>query len=224
LIAEVAGVLHEDEIPIDTGLVRALVNRAMPDYVDLPVRRLDSSGSSNALFRLGQNLLIRLPRQPEGSTTILKEARWLPVVGSSLLPVQVPEVVAVFEPDCGYPERWSVIRWIDGEHPEVVTPETPADPRRGDLAADLAEVVHALSLAEVPSRAVNDPDLHWYRGEPLATMDAVTRQNIQRCRALGDFAFDLDAAERLWDEAMGLPGPKDRPARRWYHGDLVSRS
>jgi aminoglycoside phosphotransferase (APT) family kinase protein len=218
-----ARVLHEDEIPIDTGLVRALVARAMPRYAGLAVRRLDSSGSTNALFRLGDNLLIRLPRQPGGSSTIAKEAKWLPILRPSL-PVQVPEVVGVFEPDCGYPERWSVVRWMDGEHPEVVTPETPADPRRRNLAADLAEVVRSLRAAEVPGEAVSDPDLHWYRGEPLATMDEVTRQNIERCRALGDFAFDLDAAERLWAEAMTLPGTTDRPAPRWYHGDLAAEN
>ena len=55
-------------------------------------------------------------------------------------------------------------------------------------------------------------------------MDAVTRQNIGRCRALGDFEFDLDAAERLWDEAMRLPGIKDRPPPRWYHGDLAAEN
>lgn len=221
--SRVARVLHDDEIPIDTRLVRALVDRAMPHCADLPVRRLDSSGSTNALFRLGDNLLVRLPRQPGGSTTIAKEARWLSILGPSL-PVQVPEVVGVFEPDCDYPERWSVVRWIDGEHPEVVTPETPVDQRRGHLAADLADVVYALRLTEVPSEAVNDPDLRWYRGEPLARMDETTRQNIKRCRALADFALDLDAAERLWDQAMKLPGTKDRPAPQWYHGDLAAEN
>ena len=221
--SRVARVLHDDEIPVDSRLVRALVDRAMPHCADLAVRRLESSGSSNALFRLGDNLLVRLPRQPGGSAAIAKEARWLPVLGPSL-PAAVPEVVGVFEPDCGYPERWSVVRWIDGEHPEVVTPETPADPRRGDLAVGLAEVVHALRTAEVPGAAVNDPDLRWYRGEPLATMDEPTRQNIERCRALADFDLDLDAAERLWDQAMKLPGTTDRPAPRWYHGDLAAEN
>jgi aminoglycoside phosphotransferase (APT) family kinase protein len=219
----VTAVLHDDEIPIDTALVRALVDRAMPGYAGLPVRRLDSSGSTNALFRLGKDLLVRLPRQPGGSTTIAKEARWLPLLRPSL-PVGIPEVVAVFEPDCDYPERWSVVRWIDGEHPEVVVPETPANPRRRKLAADLAGVVHALALAAVPGDAISDPDLRWYRGEPLATMDADTRRNIELCRALDDFGFDLDAAERLWDEAMTLPGAADRPAPRWYHGDLAAEN
>jgi aminoglycoside phosphotransferase (APT) family kinase protein len=223
LTSPVAGVLHDDEIPIDTALVRVLVDRAMPGSADLPLRRLDASGSTNALFRLGDSLLVRLPRQPGGSATIAKEARWLPLL-QPWLPARVPEVVGVFEPDCGYPERWSVVRWIDGDHPEVVSTETPADPRLVDLAADLAAVVQALSQAEVPTEAASDPDLHWYRGEPLATMDDVTRTNIELCRALGDFELDLGAAERLWNEAMTLPGTTDRPPPRWYHGDLAAEN
>lgn len=86
LTAGVASILHDDEIPVGTGLVRALVDRAMPHCAGLPVRRLDSGGSSNMLFRLGEHLLVRLPRQPGGSAVILKEARWLPVLGP-LLPV-----------------------------------------------------------------------------------------------------------------------------------------
>ena len=78
--------LHSDEIAIDVELVRALVGRAMPAYADAQVRRLAASGSTNALFRLGDDLLVRLPRQPGGSAAISKEAAWLPVLGP-LLPV-----------------------------------------------------------------------------------------------------------------------------------------
>jgi aminoglycoside phosphotransferase (APT) family kinase protein len=219
----VARTLHRDEILVDVELVRALVGRAMPEYADAPVRRLASSGSTNSLFRLGDELLVRLPRQPGGSATISKEATWLPVLGPRL-PVSVPDVVAVFEPDRDYPERWSVVRWIDGEHPEVVDPGTSVDPRREDLAMDLAAVLEALQQAEVPTDAVNDPDLQGYRGEPLATMDPATRENIERCRSLGDFGFDLDAAERIWDEAMTLPAAAGPPTPRWYHADLAAEN
>ncbi len=218
-----ARALHSDEIPIDAELVRGLVGRAMPAYADAPVRRLASSGSTNALFRLGDDLLVRLPRQPGGSATISKEATWLPVLGP-LLPVSVPDVVAVFEPDRDYPERWSVVRWIDGAHPEVVDPDTSVDPRREDLAKNLATVLDALRQAEVPTGAVNDPHLQSYRGEPLATMDQATRENIERCRSLEDFGFDLDAAEQIWAEAMKLPGAADRTTPRWYHGDLAAEN
>ena len=195
----------------------------MPAYADAPVRRLASSGSTNALFRLGEELLVRLPRQPGGSAAISKEATWLPVLGP-LLPVSVPEVVAVFEPDHEYPERWSVVRWIEGAHPEVVDPDTSVDPRREDLAKDLAAVLLALRQAEVPAGAVDNPHLRAYRGEPLATMDQATRENIERCRSLEDFEFDLDAAEQVWADAMRLPGAAERATPRWYHGDLAAEN
>jgi aminoglycoside phosphotransferase (APT) family kinase protein len=218
-----ARALHSDEIPIDAELVRRLVGRRMPAHADAPIRRLTSSGSTNALFRLGDELLVRLPRQPGGSASISKEAVWLPVL-RPLLPVAVPEVVAVFEPDRDYPERWSVVRWIEGGHPEVVDPNTSVDPRREDLADTLATVLDALRHAEVTTAAVNDPHLRSYRGEPLATMDQATRENLERCRSLEHFAFDLDAAERIWDEAMKLPGTADRTPPVWYHGDLAAEN
>ena len=219
----VARPLHSDEIPIDAEVVQRLVRRAMPAHTDAPVRRLASSGSTNALFRLGDEFLVRLPRQPGGSASISKEATWLPVLGP-LLPVAVPEVVAVFEPDHAYPERWSVVRWIEGTQPAVVGPDTPIDPQRAILANDLAKVLNALRQADVPTRAINDPRLRSYRGEPLATMDEATRENIERCRSLKDFDLDLGAVERIWAESMKLTGAADRPTPRWYHGDLAAEN
>ncbi|MCW2761724.1 MAG: hypothetical protein JWR85_1925 [Marmoricola sp.] len=195
----------------------------MPAYASLPVRRLASSGSTNALFRLGDELLVRLPRQPGGSATISKEAEWLPVLGP-LLPVSVPDVVAVFEPDLDYPERWSVVRWIDGAHPDVVDPTTSIDPRREHLAKNLARVLETLRQAEVPTGAVTNPRLQSYRGEPLATMDHATKENIERCRSLDGFDFDLDAAELIWAEAMRLSRAAEQQRPRWYHGDLAAEN
>ena len=215
--------LHVDEIPIDAELVGRLVSRVMPTYADAPIRRLASSGSTNALFRLGADLLVRLPRLPGGSETIAKEARWLPVLGP-LLPVPVPQVVAVFDPDCDYPERWSVIRWIAGAHPVVVDPQTPVDSGREELATNFSAFLNALRQAEIPPLAVNKPDLQSYRGQPLATMDHPTRENIERCRGLAGFGFDLDAAERIWADAMKLPESADRSTPRWYHGDMAAEN
>jgi len=106
--------LHEDDLDLGLDLVRALVDATLPDLAALPLRPLEARGSSNALFRLGDDLLVRLPRQPGGSATIEKEARWLPQLARHL-PVAVPEIVAVGPPQLGYPERWSVVRWITSE-------------------------------------------------------------------------------------------------------------
>lgn len=144
---------------------------------------------------------VRLPRQPGGSATIVKEARWLPLVGASL-PVRVPAVVAVGEPGFGYSERWSVVRWIDGATPTV------ADQRRGGsysrlgLARDLAEVVTALRAVEVPREALNDHRLSWYRGGALAG------------------ATDLPVL--LDDDAPAVrQPPRRRPCRAHRHGRVT---
>ena len=196
--------LHDDELLIDLSLVRALVDHAFPDCATLPLSRLRASGSSNALFRLGDELLVRLPRQPGGSATIEKEARWLPQIGP-LLPVSVPEIVAVGEPDLGYPERWSAVRWLDGDVPTVADPASHAGPTRPALARDLAAVVTTLRDIQVPESALADPQLRWYRGAPIGTMDETTRHNVTACRTISNLGLDLDAALRVWEEAMALP-------------------
>ena len=215
--------LHDDEFLIDVSLVRALVDRALPKCSSLPLSPLRASGSSNALFRLGDELLIRLPRQPGGSATIEKEARWLPKIGP-LLPVSVPEIVAVGEPDLGYPERWSVVRWLDGDVPTVVDPASDAAPTATALAADLAAVVTALRGIEVPHSALAAPELRHYRGDPLRSMDDTTRSSVAACRAISNIDLDLDAALRVWEAAMALPELNQGPTPRWYHGDLLAEN
>ncbi|MER6939531.1 phosphotransferase, partial [Nocardioides sp. NPDC000441] len=70
--------MHDDELMIDADLVRSLLRRDLAAYAELPLRPLDSTGSTNRLFRLGEEHLVRLPRQPRGSAAITQEARWLP--------------------------------------------------------------------------------------------------------------------------------------------------
>jgi aminoglycoside phosphotransferase (APT) family kinase protein len=215
--------LHDDELLIDLSLVRALLDRALPDYASLPLSRLRASGSTNALFRLGDELLVRLPRQPGGTAIIEKEARWLPQIGP-LLPVPVPEVVAIGEPDLGYPERWSVVRWLEGDVPKVADPASHAAPTRPALARDLAAVVTALRDIQVPDSALADPQLRSYRGDPLGSMDDATRGNLAACRDVSGLDLDLDAALRVWEEAMALPETGSGSEPRWYHGDLMAEN
>jgi aminoglycoside phosphotransferase (APT) family kinase protein len=222
-IGSVTSPLHEDELPIDVGLVRALVDRALPEWAALPLSPLQAGGSSNALFRLGKDLLVRLPRQPGGSATVEKEARWLSQIGPRL-PVSVPEIVVLGDPDLGYPERWSVVRWIEGDVPTVVDPGSDVELSRRSIALDLAAVITALRDIDVPPSALTDPELQWYRGDPLGTQDERTRQAIEACRTISNLDLDLDAATRVWDGAMALPGIARASIPRWFHGDLLAEN
>lgn len=215
--------LHDDEIPIDVALVRKLVDTQFPRFAALSLRRLDASGSTNALFRLGDDLLVRLPRQPGGSSSIDKERRWLPDIGRHL-PVAVPEIVAVGEPAFGFGERWSIVRWLDGELPKAAAPDALPRPERSVLAADLAEVILAFRAVDVSDAAATDPDLRWYRGGPLAEFDESVRRNIETCRSILGLDLDFAAALAIWEDALTLPGANEVGPDRWYHGDLVAEN
>jgi aminoglycoside phosphotransferase (APT) family kinase protein len=212
--------LHDDELRIDEDVVRRMVADQLPEYASAPVHRLPASGSSNSLFRLGDDLLVRLPRQPGGASTILKEARWLPQLQNSL-PVSVPEVVAVGEPGHGYPEHWSVVRWVHGEHATAAEPGTGS---RDRLARDLAGVVRALRQLEVPPEARRDAALRWYRAESLTAIDSDIRSYAEQCRSLPDLDLDIDAALLLWDEAMTVAAGSPDPGTHWLHGDLLAEN
>ena len=211
--------LHEDEIEVDDDLVRQLLTTLSPAYDDLPLRRFDATGSDNALFRLGDDLLVRVPRQPGGTRTIEKEQRWLPYVAPHL-PTAVPEIVAVGEPGFGYPEKWSLVRFLEGDRPRV--PEVDEPPRDG-LASDLAGVVRALGALAVPGDAAADPGLRWYRGRPLSSMDDSMQEYLRDCRELAQrvhLDLDLDAVEASWARTMAMPEASRAVEPRWYHGDI----
>ena len=211
--------LHDDEIDVDEDLVRRLLATVSSSYDALPLRRFEASGSTNALFRLGDDLLVRVPRQPGGTETIEKEQRWLPYVAPTL-PVAVPEILAVGEPGFGYPERWSVVRFLAGERP--VVPERRERPRHG-LAAELASVVRALGELPVPDEAARDPALTWYRGRPLASMDGAMREYLRDSQHLvghPDLDVDLEQVASAWTRIIRMPQAQRVVEPRWYHGDL----
>ena len=191
--------LHSDELSIDVALVRRLVDTAFPEYAGHDLTPTHDSGSSNALFRLGEDMLVRMPRQPGGGATIDKEARWLPFVGSRTT-VAVPTVLGIGEPDLGYSERWAITHWLDGAS---ATPPLPGSGHGAPagLAQDLAQFVTELRAMEVPPEAADDETLGWYRGLPLASLDADFRDAAAECRVL-DLAIDTDEALRVWDRAV----------------------
>ena len=215
--------VHDNEIPSDIDLVRKLVDAQFPQYADRPLRRLGASGSTNVLFRLGGDLLVRLPRQPGGSAGIEKERRWLPDVGRHL-PVAVPEIVALGRPAFGFGERWSIVRWLDGDLPRACSPDEPPAPERATLAVGLADVILALRALDVPKAAAEDPALRWYRGRSLAEFDRRTRHNIQQCRSIDGLDLDLDAALAVWTDALDVPGAYEAGPDHWFHSDLVAEN
>jgi aminoglycoside phosphotransferase (APT) family kinase protein len=193
--------LHQGEPDIDEDLVRALVDEQFPRWADLPLKYVDSHGTQNVLYRLGEEWVVRLPRQ-DGVVPELAGARqWMPYLAARL-PVPVPEQVAEGEPGHGFPWPWAVHRWLPGENPVVGRLDRPEE-----LAEDLAGFVTAMRAIDTAGAPES------YRGRPLAERADGTREVIRRL----DGTIDSAAALAVWDEAVRTPG-----AGRdvWLHGDL----
>ena len=186
--------LHADEIESDEALARRLIGLRFPAWRDLPVRRVVPGGTDNAIYRLGDELAIRLPRRPSAAGQVEVEARWLPRLAPTL-PLAIPEVVEVAVPSEAFPWPWSVVRWIEGG---PVTADGFHDPV--GAARDLGGFVRSLGEIDatggpVPSRANSG------RGVPLALRDEATRRNIA---ALDETDHPAVLTE-IWEASLAVP-------------------
>src|SRR5580704_5545278 len=85
--------MHEGEIEMDDELVRSLLASQMPSLAHLPLVIVEPWGTDNAIWRLGSELVVRLPRIHWAAGQIELEALWLPRLAPHL-PVALPEPVA----------------------------------------------------------------------------------------------------------------------------------
>ena len=198
------------EFEIHEALVGELLAEQHPDLAVLHLEHM-ASGWDNEMFRVGPDLVVRLPRREAAAHLVINEQRWLPALGE--LPLPVPTPLRVGRPGCGYPWNWSIVPWAPG---------APAWRSKFDdeaaAAACLGGFVAALHRPAPPDAPTNP-----YRGVPLAQRDQRVTDALDR----------LDASSQGWAEAIDLTRgaveerwrslvatrPWAGPAL-WLHGDL----
>jgi aminoglycoside phosphotransferase (APT) family kinase protein len=197
--------MHDDQVDVTVDDVRRLMAAQLPRWADLPVVPVAEAGTDHALFRLGDDLVARLPVIGWADGQAAAEAGWWPRLAPHL-PVAVPVPIALGEPDDDYPFSWSVNPWRPGARPD-------GDTDRSLLARDLAAFVVALRGCDTTGAPATRS-----RGLPLDRpgRDAATRASLQRA---GDLV-DAPAAVAVWEEAQRAPGWFAPPA--WLHGDLTA--
>lgn len=204
-----AGKMHVDEVDTDVSLVGRLLAAQFPQWADLPIEPVPSAGTDNALYRLGDDMAVRLPRIAWAVGQVDKEQRWLPKLAPRL-PLAIPVPLAKGAPGEGYPWHWSVYRWLEGENATI---ERIADPRRA--AIELAQFIAALQ--RIDATGGPPPGSHNSgRGVPLATRDAQTRAAIAALHG----TLDSEAVIAAWETALQAPEWSGPPV--WIHGDLQS--
>lgn len=195
--------MHADEVATDAGLVRRLLRDQFPRWADLPIERVDSFGTDHDIYRLGEDLAVRLPRIGWAVEQAELEATWLPRLAPHL-PLALPVPQALGDPGHGFPYRWSVCTWLPGHSASEGIDDLE------QAAMDLAGFVTALRRIDVTGAPPPSG-----RGRALARQDVEVRRAIVE---LGD-RIDGLAALRSWEESLDA-APWAGPDV-WLHGDLL---
>lgn len=198
--------VEHPEIHVD--LVRQMVGAQFPQWADLPIVAVEPGGWDNRTFRLGDRLSVRLPSAQRYVPQVEKEHRWLPKL-APLLPLPIPAPLAVGEPCCGYPWRWSVRTWLPGE--------TAAPQRIPDLSAfavSLAQFLNTLQQIDPAGGPFAGPH-SFFRGAPLTVYDAETRRALA---SLGG-TIDAESTRTVWEAALQAQW-EGSPV--WFHGDVAA--
>ena len=190
------------DLHVDEALVGWLVAAQHPDLAG-PVR-LVANGWDNAMFRLGDAYVVRMPRRAIAAELVLHEQRWLPEL-ARLVSVSAPAPVRIGRPapELGYDFPWSILPWFDGVSAADVEPAA-----RTEAAPALAAFVAALGVP-----ALTDAPVNPYRGVPLAARDDAVRERLARGRL-----FERERLQDVWERA--LAAPEWRGTAVWLHGDL----
>jgi aminoglycoside phosphotransferase (APT) family kinase protein len=195
--------MHATEIETDADLVRALLRSQHPQWADRPIERVESAGTDNALYRLGDDLAVRLPRIHWAVDVVAKEQRWLPYLAPRL-PLAVPLPVAAGAPQAEFPYPWGVVQWLPGE---LATLDRLGDPVLA--ARDLAAFVRALRAVDASGGPTHQ------RGAPVRHADRMVRRSVAGLRG----EVDGDALLAAWDRVLAAPDYDGPPV--WFHGDLA---
>jgi aminoglycoside phosphotransferase (APT) family kinase protein len=204
-----AAKMHANEVETDVDLVRRLIAAQFPHWAGLPIQPVPSAGTDNALYRLGVDMVARMPRIHWAVGQVEKETIWLPRLASHL-PFAITLPLAMGEPGEGYPWHWSVCSWLEGEN---ATLEDLSDSRR--TVKDLAKFITALHRID-PTGGPPPGQHNSFRGVPLAARDTMTRTAI----AALDGMIESVSATEAWEAALQAPAWQDAPV--WIHGDIQS--
>jgi aminoglycoside phosphotransferase (APT) family kinase protein len=202
-----------DDGELTVEQIRALLQAQHPDLAD-GVLTLGARGWDNQLWRLGDDLAVRLPWHTDAADDLLlKEYAWVPIL-APLLPLPVPVPQRLGQPTEQYPHPWIITTWVPG---------SPAD--RAPITSGSAAVVLAKFLTALNQSAPEGAPEGRGRGGNLTQVAANVESQLDALPALvasvmveQNVAVDVDVLRAIWWDSVAASlweGP-----RMWLHGDL----
>jgi len=197
--------MHPDDLTMNDAMIRALLTQHAPQWAALPLQRVDSSGTDNAMFRIGSELVLRIPRHRSAVALLSKELDWLAHLDG--LPLKIPTLRYRGHVAPEIDREFGIFDWIHGD---TATPEAITDTDRAAIAlAGFLEALHGVATDGAPVAGPSNNS----RGVPLAD---VTARTVAAIETVSD-EIDATAALAICEDAASLTHDA---AGVWLHGDL----
>lgn len=194
--------MHEGEIDIDLTLVKRLLIDQFPHLADRPITAVRSTGTVNAIFRLGDEFYVRLPRLESWAADVDKEWTWLPKLAPHIS-LKIPQPFARGKPANGYPCPWAIYHWLKGS------------PYQDDIISDERQAASDLVNFILELRRIDRQGAPRGGRRPLKELDPATRAAIESARGM----IDAPAVTAAWAFSLESPSWDGQPV--WIHGDLL---
>ena len=199
--------MNDDYINVD--LAYKIIKKQFPEYSHLDIKSVEKQGHDNRTYRIGNDMLIRMPTAESYALKVPKEQELLPKLAKHLS-VAIPAPIKMGKPSKDYPYPFSIYKWLDGRSANHITlDEQSLENLAFELATFLKEL-QAITDEEGPA-----PGQHnWWRGDHVSIYDSGAREQIAK---LADI-IDGNSALELWERACATKWNK---APVWIHGDYA---
>jgi len=194
--------MHEGELDLNIALVKRLLVEQFPYLSENSITVVHSMGTVNAIYRLGDELYVRLPRLEAWADSIDNEWAWLPKL-APLISLKIPKPLARGKPTDWYPCPWAIYHWIEGS------------PCQDSLISDERQLAHDLIDFILELRSIDRLGAPRGGRRPLIELDKATRAAIESSRGV----IDTEMASTAWARSLEAPAWDGNPV--WIHGDLL---
>ena len=197
------------KIDITASLAHKLIENQFPEFAHLPITSVEKQGHDNCTYRLGHNMLIRMPTMECYALKVLKEQELLPQLAPHLT-ISIPIPIKIGPPSREFPFPFSIYKWLEGKSANLL-------PLREDylplFALALAKFLKELQAID-PSFGPSPGQHNWWRGDHISVYDQEAREQIKKLSSV----IDPEKATNLWERACKTRWIKP-PV--WVHGDFA---
>jgi len=197
------------KFPISIQLAHQLIADQFPEFSDLPISDIEQQGHDNRTYRLGSDMLIRMPTAAEYALKVSKEQELLPQLAKRLS-VNIPAPIKMGNPSADYPYPFSIYKWLPGQSINLLQ---LTDQAKEQLAVGLAQFLKDLQAIH-DVKGPNPGQHNWWRGDHVSVYDKGAREQIAKLAEI----IDVAQALALWNQACATKWGKN-PV--WIHGDFA---